>query len=135
MIISGGAPLSQQVFEFLKKAFGCPIFECMGATEAAGNLTTTAAWETQAGIQGGPLPCLKMKLVDHPEIGYLSSDTQPKGEIWVKGHCVFKGYFKNPELTKENLTPDGWLRTGDIGMLLQNGAIKVIDRIKNICKT
>jgi len=46
MIVSGGAPLSQDVFDFLKKSFDCPVFECMGATEAAGNLTTTAALET-----------------------------------------------------------------------------------------
>jgi len=65
----------------------------------------------------------------------VTSDVAPKGEILVKGHCVFQGYYRNPELTSETLTSDGWLKLGDIGMLLPNGAIKVIDRIKNICKT
>ena len=50
MVVSGGAPLSQEVFNFLRTAFDCPVYECYGATEAAGNLSTTAAWETQAGI-------------------------------------------------------------------------------------
>lgn len=76
-----------------------------------------------------------MKLVDAHEFGYLTTDEPPRGEIWVKGHCVFKGYYKNEALTKQTLTPDGWLKLGDIGTILPNGSIKIIDRIKNICKT
>lgn len=76
-----------------------------------------------------------MKLVDCPWIGYRTTDDPPKGEVWVKGSSVFKGYFKDEELTRETLTDDGWFKLGDIGMLMPNGSIKVIDRIKNICKT
>lgn len=77
----------------------CPVFEAYGATEAAGSLCSTCAWETKAGISGGPLSCLKMKIVDCPSKGYFTEGPYPKGEIWVKGASVFKGYFKNEKLT------------------------------------
>eukprot|EP00347_Sterkiella_histriomuscorum_P000421 403375930 len=134
-LISGGAPLSQEVFEFLKHCFKCPIIEAYGITEISGSLCSTSAWETQAGISGGPLPCLKIKLVDIPELGYLSTDNPPRGEVRVKGKPVFQGYYKNEEQNKFAFDQNGWYRTGDVAMLLPNGSVKVIDRIKNICKT
>lgn len=76
-----------------------------------------------------------MKLVDSKEFGYLTTDEPPRGEIWVKGQCVFQGYYKNEALTKQNLTSEGWLKLGDIGTIMPNGSIQIIDRIKNICKT
>ena len=83
---------------------------------------------------GGPLPCIKMKLIDLPEYGYLTTDEPPRGEICVKGNSVFKGYFRNPGLTKTVLGDDGWLRVGDVGVLLPGGCLKIIDRVSSICK-
>jgi len=63
----------------------------------------------------------------------MKKNEHPKGEVWVRGPSVFKGYFKNEAVTKEVLE-DGWYKTGDIGMILPNKALKLIDRKKNIFK-
>ena len=58
----------------------------------------------------------------------------PRGEVCYKGYNNFKGYFRNPEQTRETIDAEGWVHTGDIGMFLPNGALKIIDRKKNIFK-
>ena len=119
--------------DFLRASFSCPIFEALGATEAAGNICCSSIWEKNAGTVGGPLPSIKIKLKDLEEYGYLSTDDPPRGEICIKGNSVFKGYFRNPELTKTVLDEDGWLHLGDVVAVLPNGVIQVIDRVAQMC--
>ena len=102
---------------FLTVAFSCPVLEAYGITECAGSVTSTSRSESRAGIVGGPLPCLKLKLKDIPELGYLTTDNPPRGEVCVKGLSVFKGYFRDPSLTRRILDRDGWLHLGDVAIL------------------
>ncbi|KAL8593299.1 hypothetical protein ACOMHN_009952 [Nucella lapillus] len=132
LIITGSAPLSPSVLDFTRCAFGCLVMEGYGQTESSAGVTFNIPGETQSGNVGPPLACNYVKLVDVPEMDYFAKDD--KGEVCCKGGNVMKGYYKNPEKTAEVLDDDGWLYSGDIGMWLPNGTLKIIDRKKNIFK-
>jgi len=104
-------------------------------TESAAATSITLATDPNVGHCGPPLPCNEVKLVDVPEMDYLSTDKpMARGEVWVHGPNVFAGYYKNEEGTREALDEKGWLRTGDVGRWNQNGTLSIIDRKKNIFK-
>lgn len=139
-MITGSAPTSPVVLDFLKIAICCPILDGYGQTEAIGGSIITKAEDSVSGHVGGVMPGLEVKLVDVPEMDYLTTekDSQgnptPKGEICLRGPQIFLGYYKDPKNTKEVIDPEGWCHTGDIGQLLSNGAVKIVDRKKNIFK-
>lgn len=134
IMATGSAPISSDVLNFLKVAFCCPILEGYGQTESSAASTVTLPNDGTAGHVGGPIPCVKIRLRDLPDMGYTSRDVpHPRGEICFQGPSIFKGYFKNDEKNKEALV-DGWLLSGDVGVILANGSIRVIDRAKNIFK-
>lgn len=87
---------------------------------------------------GGPFATSEMKLVDEPEMGYYTDRKDPKlnpqGEICVRGKNRFTGYYKNEKLTNQYLSEDGWYRMGDIGEILPNGALRIIDRKRALIK-
>jgi long-chain acyl-CoA synthetase len=98
-----------------------------------GSLGNPNRWTSSA---IGDVPaCVEIKLVDFPDAGYYSASSPPRGEIWVRGTSVMSGYYQNEKETKEVLTEDGWLKTGDIGEWDSNGHLKIIDRKKNLVKT
>ena len=92
-------------------------------------------YDNKAGHVGGPAVGIEYKLVDVPDMGYTANSKPfPKGEICIRGPSIFIGYFKNYQLTKEVKDEDGWLHTGDVGMIQTGNSLKIVDRIKNIFK-
>ena len=100
---------------------------------SGGSVATMPGDHDDRGIVGGPVANVKIRLRDIPEMGYTSEDSPPRGEVCIWGPSVTQGYFKNPEKTAEALH-GRWMCTGDVGVVLDNGAIKIIDRAKNIFK-
>ncbi|KAJ1845436.1 medium-chain fatty acid-CoA ligase faa2 [Coemansia sp. RSA 2706] len=134
LVISGSAPISADVLDFLRISLSTTVLEGYGLTETAGPSGVTCMGDMRAGSVGPPLPTTMYKLQSVPSMGYTVDDQpHPRGEILVKGHSVFSEYFKQPELTRETLN-DGWLATGDIGMFNEQGNLVVIDRKKNMFK-
>ncbi|KAH9620955.1 hypothetical protein KSS87_004414 [Heliosperma pusillum] len=132
---SGASPLSPDVLDFLKVCFGCQVVEGYGMTETSCVITSMEEGDILSGHVGSPNPACEVKLVDVPEMNYTSEDQPyPRGEITVRGPIVFKGYFKDEVQTREVIDNDGWLHTGDIGLWLPGGRLKIIDRKKNIFK-
>jgi len=133
-MITGSAPIAADVLNTLKVIFSCPIREGYGQTETSAPATLTHSLDPTSGHVGGPIPCNKIRLRDIPEMEYFSTDPNPRGEICFKGNNIFRHYFKAEDKTTEAFDEDGWLRSGDVGMILPNGSIKIIDRAKNIFK-
>jgi len=117
---SGAAPISPDVLKFFN-AIGLPLIEGYGQTEGTGVTTVSRKGQLKIGKVGKPLPGLEVKIAED-------------GEILVKGPGVFKGYFKNPEATAETLR-GGWLHSGDVGELDQDGFLKITDRKKDLIIT
>ncbi|ESO84097.1 hypothetical protein LOTGIDRAFT_211044 [Lottia gigantea] len=134
MIMTGSAPLSEEVLNFARCAFGCIVIESYGQTEASSGIACNIPGETVPGHVGGPLKCTKIKLVDVPEMDYYAAKGSGEVCILFKGHHMFQGYYKNPEKTADTIDKDGWVHTGDIGTWLPNGCLKIVDRKKNIFK-
>lgn len=132
-MLTGSAPISPDVLDYLKVCFCCPIIEGYGMTETCGGSFMTGARDPVSGHCGGPLACIKVRLRDIPEMGYVATANPPKGEIMMWGANVMTGYFKNPIKTAETIV-DGWIASGDVGVINPNGSIKIIDRAKNIFK-
>ncbi|KAJ3098327.1 long-chain fatty acid-CoA ligase [Physocladia obscura] len=133
--LSGGAPVPKSTAQFLSVT-ATKIISGYGMTECAAVLAIQEVSQvTTLGITGAPVTSLEVKLVDVENTSYKSTNTpKPQGEIWVRGGSVMKGYYKQDALTREAITPEGWLMTGDIAELNADGTLQIIDRKKNLVK-
>ncbi|OWM85362.1 hypothetical protein CDL15_Pgr018986 [Punica granatum] len=132
---SGASPLSPDVMDFLRVCFGCQVLEGYGMTETSCVISCMEESDNLSGHVGSPNPACEIKLVDVPEMNYFSDDQPyPRGEICVRGPIVFQGYYKDEVQTREVIDESSWLHTGDIGLWLPGGRLKIIDRKKNIFK-
>jgi long-chain acyl-CoA synthetase len=134
-LTTGASPISAEVLDFLRICFGATVLEGYGMTETSCTITMTTPDDPTSGHVGGPVPSCEVKLDDIREMGYTTADQPyPRGEICVRGPIVFQGYYKDEAQTREVVDADGWLHTGDVGMWLPGGRLKIIDRKKNIFK-
>ncbi|XP_068664896.1 long chain acyl-CoA synthetase 4-like [Aristolochia californica] len=134
LILSGGAPLANHVEAYLRVVTCAHVLQGYGLTETCGGTFVSLPNEpSMVGTVGPPVPNVDVCLESVPEMGYDANSSTPRGEICIRGDTVFSGYHKREDLTKEVLV-DGWFHTGDVGEWQPNGAMKIIDRKKNIFK-
>lgn len=119
-ICSGGAYLNPSYIDLFQR-YGITILQGYGMTECAPVISTTVPWNIRKESVGQLIPNCEAKTVDK--------------ELWVRGSSVMKGYYKMPEETAEALTEDGWLRTGDLGYVDEEGFVYLTGRKKNLIIT
>lgn len=131
-IFSGAAPLGGDIAEAAAKRLGCAIGQGYGMTELSPVTHAVREGDYKAGSVGTLIANTEMRLVD-PETG---KDAEPgkRGEIWVRGPQVMKGYLNNEEATQATIDADGWLHTGDIAEVDDDGHTFIVDRLKELIK-
>lgn len=130
LVTSGAAALPEEVAAAFTNRFAKPIYQGYGLTEASPVVTSSLLDEPpRAGSIGVPLPGVEVRLVDEEGEDALEGDP---GEIWVRGANVFPGYWMDQEATAAVLTPDGWLKTGDIAVTDETGHLWLVDRAKDL---
>lgn len=129
LTLSGGMALQQATAERWHKVTGCEICEGYGMTETSPVVSVNPADAVQVGTIGIPVPSTLCKVIDDDgrELGIGE-----RGELCVKGPQVMKGYWQRPEATDEVLDAEGWLRTGDIAIIQEDGYMRIVDRKKDM---
>ena len=133
-VFSGAAPMDASLERACSERLGCEVIQGWGLTETSPVVTTN--YHTPGGPRPGsvgvPLPNTEMRVVD-PATGADVSRGET-GELLVRGPQVMKGYLNAPEATAAMLDPDGWLHTGDLGMVDEQGYVFIVDRVKELIK-
>jgi long-chain acyl-CoA synthetase len=128
--MSGGASLPVQVLNDFEKAFGCVVLEGYGLSETS----PVASFNhpdrpRKAGSIGTPVEGVQLRVVD---LNGAEVPQGERGEIQIRGHNVMKGYWNLPDATKATITDDGWLNTGDVGRIDEDGYFYIVDRTKDM---
>jgi long-chain acyl-CoA synthetase len=126
---SGAAKLDPQVQRTIADRFGVSIMEGYGLTEASPVVTSGTGLAAPEGSIGVPLPGVRVRLVDVDGQDALVGDP---GELWVQGPNVFAGYWNNAEATRRAVDADGWLHTGDVAVVDDDGFLYLVDRVKDL---
>ncbi len=127
--ISGGMALTTGAAQQWQSITGSTIYEGYGLTEASPVVSINPGTNNQPGTIGLPLPLTEIKIVD--DANHELATNQP-GELCVKGPQVMLGYWQRADETARVLSADGWLRTGDVALVREDGYIKIVDRLKDM---
>jgi len=130
LITSGSDRLPDDLFQQFEEIFGYRLLERYGMSETGMNLSNPLHGERRVGSVGLPLPGVEVRIVDAETEQPVPVDTV--GEVQVRGANVFKGYWRQPEKTVAAFTPDGWLRTGDLGLRTADGYFTLKGRSKDL---
>ena len=131
----GGQTMPVPKMEEVEERFGCPLIELWGMTEIGGLGTTFATnGPVKHGSIGVALPYVETRIADTEDAG----KTLPAGEIgelMIKGGLVMQGYYGNEQATRDTIEPDGWLHTGDVASMDEDGCVFIVDRKKDMILT
>jgi len=139
LMLSGGAPLSQETHDYIRIAFGVDLVQGYGLTESCASASIMDSGDLSTGSSGPPLQGVQIRLVNWEEGGYRVTDRpRPRGEIILGGENIATGYYKMPDKTKEDFFTDEagirWFKTGDIGRFEEDGQLTIVDRKKDLVK-
>jgi len=130
LVIGGGAAIQPSIATQWQSVTGVPIIEGYGLTEASPVVCANPVDAGQfSGSVGYPLPSTEISIRDDDKAAVA---TGVIGEVWVRGPQVMRGYWMNPAETSEAISPDGWLRTGDVGYLTPARMLVLVDRKKDV---
>jgi acyl-CoA synthetase (AMP-forming)/AMP-acid ligase II len=132
-VFSGAAPLGPELTETCRERFGFAVWQGYGLTETSPVALTTPPDNAKSGSAGVPAPNTEIRLVD-AETGADVTEPGARGEVWIRGPQVMKGYLNRPEATAETVDADGWLHSGDIGYADEEGHFFIVDRLKELIK-
>jgi long-chain acyl-CoA synthetase len=131
----GGQTMPVATMEAVETAFEVPLIELWGMTEIAGLGSTHPLYgPNKHGSIGCALPYCELRIADVDD----ANKTMPRGEVgelMVRGPIVMMGYFNNEDQTREAIEPDGWLHTGDLGTMDEDGCVFIVDRKKDMILT
>jgi fatty-acyl-CoA synthase/long-chain acyl-CoA synthetase len=129
---TGAAPCPEHLARQIEERFGCAIHIGFGAAETAGGIAVTNLADSEArrtGTVGRPLTDIEVKVVDDQGRGLPPGRI---GELACRGKNVMLGYYDDPEMTAQVIDEDGWYHTGDLGVMDQDGYIRVVSRKKDV---
>jgi len=131
-IFSGAAPMGAELSDAVAARLNCAMLQGFGMTELSPVSHITPLSGPRSGASGLTIPNTQCRIVD-PETGQdLSANNE--GELWVKGPQVMLGYLNSEQASKDTLTEDGWLKTGDVALIDSDGYMFIVDRLKELIK-
>jgi long-chain acyl-CoA synthetase len=133
-MVTGSAPIDPTLHQLLRASFGNHFIQGYGLTETYALGLAQMEGDFSVGNCGGLTPSHEACLQSVPDMDYLVTDTNPRGEFLIRGLTLFREYFKNEAETAKAVDADGWFHTGDIAEVDSMGRFKIIDRVKNVLK-
>jgi acyl-CoA synthetase (AMP-forming)/AMP-acid ligase II len=133
MVMSGAAPLGAELSQRVAERLDCTVFQGYGLTETS-PVTHMAPLDSgnKPGSIGLPLASTECRLVE-PDTGREAAEGE-RGELWIRGPQVMRGYLNNPDATAATVDSDGWLHTGDVATVDADGHFQIVDRLKELIK-